>query len=80
MSSASNLGPGGSKCTVFEILAFLINSACWRKEYFGGAQRFVFVLKRGRKGFGWPWGLGWASASVKLVFPAEGSGLGMGAR
>lgn len=75
MSDTGSLGPGGNKCNVFESFACLISSACWRREYLAGAHRFVFVLKRGRKGFGWPWAVGWASS----VDAGEDKCLGMGA-
>jgi len=78
MSDAVSLGPGGTRCSVFEAFAFLIKTACWRREYLGGAQRLVFVLKRGRKGFGWPWALGSLAADPDTL--EVDVGLGMGAR
>jgi hypothetical protein len=74
MPDTASLGPGGNKCNVFDIFACLISSACWRREYLAGAHRFVFVLKRGRKGFGWPWAMGWTSVDA-----GEDKCLGMGA-
>ena len=44
-------GAGGSSAKVPDARAFLIRSACWRREYFGGAHRPVCGFFVGIKGF-----------------------------
>ena len=53
--AADVFGAGGSKAKVPDARAFLMRSACWRKEYFGGAHRPVcgfFVGMNGLARFG----------------------------
>ena len=84
ISDELSLGPGGRRWRVLEAFAALMSFACWRREYFAGAQRPVSVLYLARKGLGCPWPLFFAFALVSGGagggVTSAAMGLGMGAR
>jgi len=70
----ADLGPKGKRWVRLYALADFVKSACWRREYFGGAHRPVRVFLWGRKGFGSWIGVSDADApSLSLLAKAESS-------